>query len=229
MDMMNKVCGMMRLAEIDQYKLGKDLMKLSISNLATKVSKLYFLQIGKIDEDIFHFLDSLNIPYKITKSVVDYGTGWSFKNNESLDDLYKTIDEEFDWVLYPDADDILPDNINDVLDEASSSECEVVRFHFIECFTSHDKVIKIKEGFPIGPHFKAVIHSPNITFVGSEGFNEPKGPLKRLETAFCVRHLRYANPQAVESRRKMNYFEDFFSKDHELMDFVEGESIHYYR
>ena len=104
--MMNKVCGMMRLAEIDQYKLGKDLMKLSISNLATKVSKLYFLQIGKIDEDIFHFLDSLNIPYKITKSVVDYGTGWSFKNNESLDDLYKTIDEEFDWVLYPDADDI---------------------------------------------------------------------------------------------------------------------------
>ena len=47
-----KICGMMRLSEIDQIKVGIRLMKLSIMSLSEKVSKLYFLQIGNISEEI---------------------------------------------------------------------------------------------------------------------------------------------------------------------------------
>jgi hypothetical protein len=101
-----KIAGMMRLAEIDQLKLGKELMKFSINWLSEKVSKLYFLQIGEIDEHVIQYIDSLNVPYKIHKTDVNYKSGWMFKNYESLDENYKMIDESFDWVLYPDADDL---------------------------------------------------------------------------------------------------------------------------
>ena len=44
-----KVAGMVRLAEIDQKKLGKDLMKLSISNMVIVLLKyLIFCQIHQI-------------------------------------------------------------------------------------------------------------------------------------------------------------------------------------
>ena len=86
-----RVAGMMRLAEIDQSKLGKDLMKYSISLLSEKVSKLYFLQIGNVDYDIVNYIDSLGVPYTIKKSEEDYSSGWMFKNNESLDENYKMI------------------------------------------------------------------------------------------------------------------------------------------
>ena len=202
---------------------------MSFTNLASKVSKLYFLQIGNVDADILEFIASLSTPFKITKTDIDYGKGWTFKNNESLQELYKTIDEQFDWVLYPDADDLLPDDVLNTLNKASILEADTVRFHFIECFTSPDKIIAVKEGFPIGPHFKAVIHSPDINFIDSPGFNQPTGVKRWLETEDCVRHLRYATPEAVARRREMNYYEDFFSQDHELIDFVEGESIDYYK
>ena len=42
------VAGMMRLSEIDESKVGKDLMKYSIKWLSDKVDALYFLQIGNI-------------------------------------------------------------------------------------------------------------------------------------------------------------------------------------
>ena len=70
-------------------------------------------------------------------------TGWSFKNNESLHDLYKSIDIQFDWVLYPDADDLLPDNILDILVEADEKNAETVRLYFIECFGSENDIIEI--------------------------------------------------------------------------------------
>jgi len=94
-----EVAGMMRLAEIDQEKVGKELMKLSILRLSKKVSHLYFLKIGNIDNDLLEYIESLNKPYKITNSENDYMTGWMFKNNESLHDLYKSIDIQYDWVI----------------------------------------------------------------------------------------------------------------------------------
>jgi len=223
------VVGMVRLSEIDQIKLGKELMKLSIKDISNKVSKLYFLQIGNIDNDILEFIKNLAIPYKITISKENYSSGWTFKNNESLDDLYKTIDDDCDWVLYPDMDDLLPENINEILETANVKDSKVIRFHFIECFGSVDDVIEIKQGYPIGPHFKAVKYSSNITFHGSDGFNEPKGPLCRYETNFCVRHLRYANFECLQKRKEMNYFQDYFLKNHNTIKFIEGQTINYYR
>ena len=68
--------------------------------------------------------------------------------------------------MYPDADDLLPENILELLEQADEMGAETLRFHFIECFGSIDKVIEVKEGFPIGPHFKAVKVKDNITFIG---------------------------------------------------------------
>jgi hypothetical protein len=226
-----RVAGMMRLAEVDQLKLGKELMKLSISLLAEKVSAIYFLQIGEVDSDVIDHIISLKIPSKITRSTEDYLSGWMFRNNESLDALYKTIDEDFDWVLYPDADDLLPENILEILGEADSSGADTVRMYFIECFGSIDKVIEIKTGYPIGPHFKAVKLRKDIGFIGSDGFNEARcdAGLVRFETNYCMRHLRYANPSGIEERKRMNYFQEYFLEDHNLLDYIPGKEFNYYR
>jgi len=223
-----KVAGMMRLAEIDQEKVGKELMKVSILRLSHKVSHLYFLKIGNIDNDLLEFIEKLNKPYKITDSKNDYMTGWMFKNNESLDDLYKTIDTQYDWVLYPDADDLLPDNVLDILKEADDKNADTVRFYFLECFGSENDIIEIKSGYPIGPHFKAVKHRSDITFVGSDGFNEACCNLVRHETEYCMRHLRYATKEGVEKRKSMNYFQDYFLQDHDTIPYSPNEKINYY-
>ena len=223
-----KVAGMMRLAEIDQEKVGKELMKVSILRLSDKVSHLYFLKIGNIDNDLLEFIEKLNKPYKITDSKNDYMTGWMFKNNESLDDLYKTIDTQYDWVLYPDADDLLPDNVLDILKEADDKNADTVRFYFLECFGSENDIIEIKSGYPIGPHFKAVKHRSDITFVGSDGFNEACCNLVRHETEYCMRHLRYATKEGVEKRKSMNYFQDYFLQDHDTIPYSPNEKINYY-
>jgi hypothetical protein len=223
-----RLAGMMRLAEIDQQKVGKELMKLSIGDLANKVSKLYFLQIGNIDQDILDFINLLPTPSKITPATTEYDSGWIFKNNESLDDLYKTIDEQFDWVLYPDADDILPQNIAELIEEADAKNAQVLRVYFIECFGSVEDIIEVTSGYPIGPHFKAVKYNPHITFVGSDGFNEPKGPLVRHETDACVRHLRYASAEGVQKRKDMNYFQEYFLQNLSTIKFVEGKPFNYY-
>jgi hypothetical protein len=226
-----KVAGMMRLAEIDQRKLGKDLMKMSISMLAEKVSHIYFLQIGDIDEDVITHINSLGVPVKITPASVDYLSGWMFQNNESLHDLYKTIDVDFDWVLYPDADDLLPENILEIVESANSAGADTIRMYFIECFGSIDKIIEVNEGFPIGPHFKAVRLSDNIGFIGSDGFNEARcdDGLVRYETNYCIRHLRYANPDGIEERKKMNYFQEYFLEKHNLLDYSPRKTFDYYR
>lgn len=223
------VVGMMRLAEIDQSKLGKELMKYSFQWLSEKVSKIYFLQIGHIDDDILQFIYRLKVPIEIKVSETDYGSGWVFKNNESLNDNYKMIKGEWDWVLYPDADDLLPENILELLKEGDEMGAETLRFHFIECFGSIDNVIAVKEGFPIGPHFKAVKWRNDIEFIGSDGFNEARGPLKRYETQYCMRHLRYANPEGIEERKRMNYFQDYFLQNHELIPYKPNQTINYYK
>jgi hypothetical protein len=226
-----KVAGMMRLAEIDESKVGKDLMKYSIKWLSDKVDALYFLQIGKISGDVLDFIYNLDNQIVISETQTDYQSGWMFKNNESLDELYRLIKGDWDWVLYPDADDLLPENILDLLKEADSIGAETLRFHFIECFGSIDKVIEVKDGFPIGPHFKAVKVKGDITFIGSDGFNEAKkvGGLKRFETNYCMRHLRYANPNGIEERKRMNYFQEYFLQNHNLIDYKPEQHFNYYR
>lgn len=226
-----RVAGMMRLAEIDETKVGKDLMKYSIKWLSDKVDALYFLQIGKISGDVLDFIYNLDNQIVISETQTDYQSGWAFKNNESLDELYRLVKGDWDWVLYPDADDLLPENILDLLEEADSMGAETLRFHFIECFGSIDKVIEVKDGFPIGPHFKAVKVKDDITFIGSDGFNEATkvGGLKRFETHYCMRHLRYANPNGIEERKRMNYFQEYFLQNHNLIDYKPEQHFNYYR
>jgi len=224
------VAGMMRLSEIDESKVGKDLMKYSIKWLSDKVDALYFLQIGNISEDVLQFIYNLDNQIVISETQIDYQTGWGFKNNESLDELYKLVKGDWDWVLYPDADDLLPENILDLLQQADKIGAETLRFHFIECFGSIDKIIEVKEGFPIGPHFKAVKVRDDITFVGSDGFNEATkvDGLKRFETHYCMRHLRYANPNGIEERKRMNYFQSYFLENHNLIDYKPQQHFNYY-
>ena len=220
---------MMRLAEIDQEKVGKELMKMSIEDLSKKCNKLYFLKIGQIDNDIIDFINHLTIPVKYIESPRDYLSGWMFQNYESLQDLYDGIDEEFDWVLYPDADDILPDNMLDIIKEADVQECEVIRLYFVECFGSPNDILEVKEGFPIGPHFKAVKYKNGLMFEGSDGFNEPAGSFKRYESEQCMRHLRYATQEGIEKRKQMNYFQDYFLQNHKTMPYLPNQTFNYYR
>jgi hypothetical protein len=223
-----KVAGMMRLAEVDQTKVGKRLMKLSIQSLADKVSQIYFLQIGLIDNDIIEFINNLPIKIKITNQTTNYNSGWVFKNNESLDDLYQTIDKNFDWILYPDADDLLPENILGLCEKADLENKNTIRLHFIECFGSENNIIEIKPGYPIGPHFKAIKPFEGLTFIGSDGFNEAKGPLNRYETPYCIRHLRYANIDNIKQRQKMNYFQSYFLEEHKTKEYKPNQTINYY-
>ena len=219
----------MRLAEIDQQKVGKELMKMSIEDLSNKCHKLYFLKIGQIDNDMIDFIDHLSIPVKYIESKRDYLSGWMFQNNESLQDLYDDIDEEFDWVLYPDADDILPENMLDIIKEANIDNCQVIRLHFIECFGSPVDILEINQDFPIGPHFKAVKHIKGLMFEGSEGFNEPAGFLKRYESSQCMRHLRYATQEGIQKRKEMNYLQDYFLQNHKTIPYVPNQTVNYYK
>ena len=224
-----RVAGMQRLASIDYEKTGIDVIKLSISSLADKVSHLYFLEMDPISNEILEFIQSLNKPFKIIKGKENYGTGYGLKNYESLDHLYKGIDENFDWVLYPDTDDVLPENVLDVLVEADNLGRETIYFYFIECFGSINDIIEIEKGYPIGPHYKAVKHRPDITFDLSPGFNEAVSPsgLKRYETDYCMRHMRYVN--GVEKRKSMNYIDAYFLQPHRTIPFKEGEKFNYYK
>ena len=227
-----RIAGMMRLSEIDQRKLGNDIMKFAIKEMSAYTEHLYFLKIGTIDEDIISFIESLDKPFKITNQTADYLHGWMFRNNESLDDLYKTVDKGFDWVMYPDADDILPENILEIVKSADQDKADVIRLHFIETFGDVNKIIKMINGFPIGPHFKGVRMADDITFIGSDGFNEPTTTsarnLKRHESEYCMRHLRYCNQQAIEERQKMNYYQDYFLQNHELIDYKPMQKRKYY-
>lgn len=225
-----KVAGMMRLAEIDQTKVGKDLMKLSISDLSKNVSHLYFLKIGNIDADLLDWIYALPNKIKITEQTTDYSSGWMFKNNESLDDLYKTIDEDFDWILYPDADDLLPEHILELCELADLEGKNTIRLHFIECFGSENDIIIIKMGYPIGPHFKAVKPLEGVTFICSDGFNEAtmEGGMKRYETNYCMRHLRYANKEGIQQRKEMNYFQPYFLENHSTKKYKPKQLVNYY-
>jgi hypothetical protein len=227
-----RIAGMMRLAEIDQTKVGKDLMKYSIEWMANKCDSIYFLKIGNIDDDIMNFIQKLPQKVYITNQSIDYKTGWMFQNNESLDDLYQSIPKEYDWVIYPDADDLLPENLLELIQEADIIGEDVIRFHFIETFGDKEKIIQIKSGFPIGPHFKVIKMNDDITFRGGDGFNEPTTnsgrKLNRYETEYCMRHLRYANPSGIEERKKMNYFQEYFLQDHKLIDYKPNQTRKYY-
>jgi hypothetical protein len=227
-----RIAGMMRLAEIDQTKVGKDLMMYSIEWMASKCDVIYFLKIGKIDTDVMDFIQQLPQEVHFTNQSVDYSTGWMFQNNESLDDLYKSIPNEYDWVIYPDADDLLPENLLELIEEADAVGADVIRFHFIETFGDKEKIIQIKPGFPIGPHFKAIRMNEDVTFRGGDGFNEPTTNsgrvLKRYETEYCMRHLRYAYPNGIEERKRMNYFQEYFLQDHKLIDYKPNQKRRYY-
>lgn len=220
---------MQRLAAIDYEKTGMDVIKLSISSLADKVSHLYFLEMDAIDPKLIDFIISLNKPFKIIKGKQDYLSGYSLKNFESLDHLYKGIDEQFDWVLYPDTDDLLPENILDILIEADVLNKDSVHFWFIECFGSINNIIEIEKDYPIGPHHKAVKHRPDITFNLSPGFNEAicSNGLRRYESTYCIRHMRYVN--GIEKRKSMNYIDKYFLIPHRNIPFKEGEHIDYYK
>lgn len=224
-----KVGGMMRLAQIDEAKLGFDLIHLSITEMAKWCKCIYFLQIGNISQITFDFISNLECDVVITKSETDYLSGWMFQNNESLDDLYQSIPLIYDWIIYPDADDLLPENLLELLD----TDADVIRFHFIECVGSTEQIIAVKEGFPIGPHFKAIRQKDDVTFRGGDGFNEPTTTtarkLIRYETDYCMRHLRYANPKGVEERKKMNYFQQYFLDEHELIEYKPQQTFNYYR
>jgi len=227
-----KIAGMQRLASIDCEKTGVDVINLSISSLADKVSHLYFLQMDDIHSDIMNHIQSINKPFKITKANRTYGSGWGFYNNESLDDLYKSVnDEEFDWILYPDTDDLLPKNIIDILKEADDISAETIHFCYIECFGAVDQIIEVAKGFPIGPHHKAVKHREDITFMLSPGFNRAicnGKSLKGYETNYCMRHMRYVTSKGLEKRKSMNYIDQYFLQPHQTIPFKEGERFNYY-
>jgi hypothetical protein len=44
-----------------------------------------------------------------------------------------------------------------------------------------------------------------------------------------MRHLRYANPSGIEERKRMNYFQEYFLEDHNLLDYIPGKEFNYYR
>jgi hypothetical protein len=228
-----KIAGMQRLSQVDEHKIGLDLIKYSINHISQFCSHLYFLQIGDINEETLSHIESLGKPYKIVRTQVDYGRGWNFKNNESLDEMYRLIDDEqFDWVVYPDMDNLLPANMIELLEQADEIAAETVRLHIIECFGGVDEIIEVKPGFPIGPHFIAVKHAKDITFVGSDGFCEARKldrKLVRHETPYCARHMRYVGASQIENRKSMNYFQEYFLQDHATIKYLENQKIDYYK
>jgi hypothetical protein len=222
------ISGMMRLSEIDQQKVGKDNMKLCIKEMTKFCNYTYYLKIGNIDIDVLDYIEYLGIPFKFTEAPRDYSSGWMFDNYSSLEDLYNSIDIECDWVIYPDADTILPENTIELIQEANQKNCNVIRFHYIECFGAIDKIIKIKQGYPIGPHFMAAKYNKDLKFIGSSGFNEPSGDHSRYETQYCMRHLRYANNEGIEKRKNMNYYQSYFLENNETVDYKPLMKIDYY-
>jgi hypothetical protein len=68
----------------------------------------------------------------------------------------------------------------------------------------------------------------DIGFVGSDGFNEACCDLKRHETEYCMRHLRYATKEGVEKRKSMNYFQDYFLQNHATIPYSPNEKVNYY-
>lgn len=213
---------MTRLSSYDiDKKKAEDVVKLCIQDLTKYCKEIYFLQIGNVNE---HFLDWLNINKIITKSNKNYLEGWMFDNNLSLTDLYNTINKKYDWILYPDMDDILPKQILEEIDMADRLGYDVIDFPMLECLDGIDKVICDFENYVIGPHAKALKMADDITFLGTDGFAKPISKsgrkLKIYNSKYPCRHLRYMNKNLIEARKEIKFYQDFFEKPHKTTDFI---------
>jgi hypothetical protein len=226
--------AMMRLASIDEVKVGLDLIYLSIKENAKLCSHLYFLIMDdNVDKSTFDLIDSLGKEVKYQKASEDYGTGWNFKHNESIDELFRMIpNNEIDWVLHHDVDNLPVDNTLELIEKAEEEGADVIRVHMIEHWGSLEQILEVSEGYPIGPHFVITKWAEDIRFTGSEGFTEAlshKRKLKRLETDYCIRHMRYVYRWQYEERKAIGYAQDYFGKEHNTIEYKPNQKIQYYR
>ena len=224
----------MRLASIDEVKVGLDLIHLSIKENAKLCSHLYFLVMDdNVDKSTFDLINSLPNQIKISRASIDYGTGWNFKHNESMDELFRTIPpNEVDWVLTHDVDNLPVDNTLELIEQANEINADVIRVHMIEHWGGLDKIMEVSNGYPIGPHFVMVKWNDDIRYTGSEGFSEATSytrKLKRLETDYCIRHMRYVYKWQYEERKAIGYAQDYFGKEHNTIEYKPNQKIQYYR
>jgi hypothetical protein len=229
-----RIGGMMRLASIDEIKVGLDLIHLSIIENSKVCDRLYFLVMDdNVHQSTFDLINSLPIPTQISRASEDFGTGWNFKHNESLDELFRTIpDNEVDWVLTHDVDNLPVDETPKIIEEAEEIGADVVRCHMIEHWGSLEDIMEVSNGYPIGPHFVMVKWNKDIRYTGSEGFSEATSytrKLKRYETDYCIRHMRYIHKWQYEERKKIGYSQDYFGEEHQTIPYKPNQTINYYR
>ena len=197
--------------DIDKKKAG-EIVKYTIDDLSKYCNDIYFLLIGNVDEN---FLSWLRINKIITISSKNYNEGWAFDNYTSLNDLYLTVNKHYDWIVYPDSDDILPPQLLEELWIAEEQKADILEIPILECINGYEEVIGDFSNYIIGPHAKALKPAPDITFLGSDGFAKPvssqKRRLKSYHSPYPMRHLRYVTQELRDARKSINYYQEYFS------------------
>ncbi len=225
-----KIAGMTRLSHFDIYKKkASEVVKYCIDDLSKYCQDIYFLQIGEVEDNFLSWLDINKI---ITKTHNDYSEGWNFKNNESLDELYKSINKVYDWILYPDTDDIFPCQVLQELDIAEEKNADIIEFPILEGVNGKDEVIGNFKNYVIGSHAKALKFSSDITFMNSPGFAKPIATSDRnLKSYHCLypcRHLRYSTKELLATRQSINYYQSYFLDNHTTKRFNPLLKFHEY-
>lgn len=218
-----KIAGMTRISSYDiDKKKNADVMKYCIDELSKHCDDLYFLIIGDVDEDFLNWIQKNKFIAKTDR--VYKGDGWIFDHYEAYDDLNRIIPLKYDWILCPDTDDALPPNIVDEIQKAEDSQSELIELPALESFNGFNNVIvDFGHDYPIGPHCKAFKQNKDISFVGSQGFGTPISSsgraLRTYHSPYPYRHIRYATKELIENRRSINYFQEYFLRHHETVEY----------
>jgi len=120
---------------------------------------------------------------------------------ERSDAMFRAVDRPIDWILYPDADELLPPQVLSQLDIADATGKIYVEFPIVET----RGITKVVKDFGLEYmiwywHCHAVRFDRGVKFENSEGFCKP-GSFAKLEkeagqsllyrSVYPMRHLRY--------------------------------------
>lgn len=104
--------------------------------------------------------------------------------------------------IYLDADDILPPNVEEIIDRMDRAGAMCVEFPVLNCAGDADHVIASTSLCPYGPHVKLAVWRPGLNCDTRRGFNYPSEDYvgKAWRSPWPQRHLVVTRPREFRRR-----------------------------
>ena len=185
------IAGLMRVKDFPYISL-------TVESLASFVDQMFFLVDRNHDTNV---LDTIANHPKTAKICISTEP---FKQPTSLNRIFELVkDVKPEIVFYPDEDDLLPNNRQEILDTLRSfSEPRAMMFYMLNCYGNIDTVsIDAIDK----PHAKALIWTPEVSFLslkgGYRGACRPIG-YKTTFSKYPLRHLCRMDDACQQRRLK---------------------------